>query len=242
MAEGVVIGGQSHKLIHPLTGKPISVLGPKDHGMEFKPGDGYNHRRLKPITHGVIHWTGSENPVETMFETLKKRKLGVEYAIAPHGVLYQFCDMEAVDTADAGEANKISWGVEIVNAGFRRASTLWMEPRYRKIKMGPRASYNTRIRGAHITCWDFYPEQTATMCALNKLIADKVPTYGKEVCTSPDLVDWRQIRGAVGHYQLDADKFDPGTLPLEHLAYFMKTGKLPDSVIAALQIRAVLES
>lgn len=227
MAEGVIIAGKSHPLLHPVTKHPIPIFGPKDHGMEFKPGDGYNKRRRVDITLGVIHWTGSENAVETMFRVLNKRKLGVEYCISPYGSLYQFCDMMEVDTADAGAANKISWGVEVVNAGIRRASNLWREPRYRKVKMGPRHPYDTVIHGRKLCAWDFYPAQTATLCALNRLIADVVPTYGEAVCTSPGVIDWASFNGAVGHYNLTKRKLDPGTEPMKNLDHFMETGELP---------------
>ena len=77
MADGVIVGGVKYSLRHPITGFPIPVFGPKDTGMDFMPGDGYNKRRTVDITGGVIHYTGSENSVETMFRVLNKRKLGV---------------------------------------------------------------------------------------------------------------------------------------------------------------------
>lgn len=225
--QGVLIGGKSYDLVSPRSKVRIPVLGPSDHGMEFKPGEGYNKRREVDITLGVVHWTGSENPVEVMYKTLRKRRLGVEYCISPHGVLYQFCDMMRVDTADAGSANKISWGVEIVNAGIRRANTLWREPRYRKVKMGPRHAYSTKIHGKKVNCWDFYPAQFETLCALNKLISDVVPTYSDEVSIAPGVIDWKNFCGAVGHYNISERKLDPGTEPMSNLRFFMKMGVLP---------------
>lgn len=226
MADGVIIGGKSYPLIHPLTKHPIPVFGPRDHGMEFKPGDGYNKRRRVAITLGVAHWTGSENAAETMFKVLNKRKLGVEYCISPMGSLYQFCDMMEVDTADAGHANKISWGVEVVNAGIRRPGNLWREPRGRNL--GPRYAYDTVIHGRKVRCWDYYPAQIATLCALNRLIADVVPTCGEAVCTEPGVIDWANFNGTVGHYNLTERKLDPGTEPMKNLAHFMKTGEIPN--------------
>jgi hypothetical protein len=223
MANGVIIGGNSYELLHPKTGCPIPVFNWKDTGMEFKIGDGYNKRRKEDITLGVIHWTGSENSVETMFNVLNKRKLGVEYCISPYGSLYQFCDMIEVDTADAGAANKISWGVEVVNAGIRRANTLWREPRYRKTKMGPRRGYETRIHDRNVKCWDFYEEQTMTLLALNLLIHHVVPTYGPNVCVANGEINWREFKGAVGHYHITKKKLDPGTEPMKRLHSFMES-------------------
>lgn len=232
MATGVLIGGKIYPLNHPITGHPIPVFGPKDHGFEFKAGDGYNKKRVKDIDLGVFHWTGSENAVETMVETLRKRSLGVEFAISPMGSLYQFCDPLEVDTADAGIANSRSWGVEMVNAGIRRAATLWMEPRQRKIKMGPRPSYDTVLHRKAIKCWDFYPVQTITACALNKLMVAALPTYTSDVCTVPGVIKLdNTVKGAIGHYNITDEKLDPGTRFMQHLAVFMKTGELPASLV-----------
>lgn len=236
MADGVVIGGKVCPLLHPLTEHPIPVFGPKDHGMEFKAGDGYNKERAVDITLGVVHWTGSENALETMFKVLLKRKLGVEYAISPYGSLYQFCDMMRVDTADAGAANKISWGVEVVNAGIRRWKTMWREPRYRKVKMGPRDGYDAYLHGRarRTRCWDFYPQQTATLCALNRLLADECSTYGEAVCTHPGVIDFKSFNGALGHLNITKRKIDPGTMPMQNLDHFMRTGGLPKPVMEGL--------
>jgi hypothetical protein len=227
MATGVIVGGKIFPLNHPITGHPIPVFGPKDHHIEFHAGDGYNKRRREAINLGVFHWTGSENAVEVMAKTLRKRKLGVEFAITPYGSLYQFCDPLEVDTADAGIANSRSWGVEIVNAGIRRASTLWREPRYRKVKMGPRDPYDTILHGRKLRCWDFYPIQTATACALNKLMVDAIETYPSDVCTAPGVVKIKgedAVVGAIGHYNITNKKIDPGPKLLVALAAFMAQG------------------
>jgi hypothetical protein len=234
MAEGILIGGKIYPLLHPETKHPIPVLGPKDHKVEFHPGDGYNKKRVKPIDLGVFHWTGSENSVETMIETLRSRKLGVEFAISPFGVLYQFCDPTVVDTADAGIANSRSWGVEIINAGIRRMNTLWQEPKQRKPPLGPRPAYDTVLHGKKLKCYDFYPAQTATACALNKAMTEALTGYQKDVCTTPGVVDLALVRGAIGHFNITNEKIDPGTRFMEHLAEFMKTGKLPLDVAVGI--------
>jgi hypothetical protein len=236
MAQGITVGGKLYSILHPETGHPLPVLGPAEHKVEFHPGDGYNKKRIKPIDLGVFHWTGSENAVETMVETLRKRKLGVEFAISPFGVIYQFCDPTVVDTADAGIANSRSWGVEIVNAGFRRLSTFWMEPKYRKPPLGPRPAYSTVLHGTKQNFWDFYPAQTIAALALNKTMVQAIPTYTADVCTTPGVVDIAKLKGAIGHYNITTEKLDPGTRFMGHLAEFMKTGKLPAEISGAMNV------
>ncbi len=214
--------------------------------MEFHPGDGHNKRRMAALDLSVWHWTGSENALETMFRVLMKRKLGVEFAISPYGSLYQFCDPTKVDTADAGIANARSWGVEMVNAGIRRRSTLWREPRYRKIKMGPRDKYDCRIHGKKVRVWNFYTAQIITAFALNRLMSDVVGTYPANVATAPTVLDVKAktngdrhtfdrhiVQGAVGHYNVSRRKLDPGPLFMAQLSHYMKTG----DVSAALDVK-----
>ena len=224
MVNGVVIDGKTHPLIHPGTGEPIRVFGPEDTGMEFKAGVGNSRKRTVPVTLGVVHWTASEVSAAAIFNVLKTRELGVEYVINAFGDLYQFCDQAHVDTADAGAANKISWGVEIVSAGVY--SSKWAEPNGRTPKLGPRDAYNASIHGQTVRCLDFYKDQFATLCALNKLIADVVPTYGRAVCTASTVIDWKTFNGAVGHFHITTGKLDPGPRPMQKLAYFMETGRL----------------
>lgn len=222
MATGLKIGGKIYPVTNPDTGHPIPVLGPEDHKVEFKPGDGYNKKRVKPIDLGVFHWTGSENAVETMVETLRQRKLGVEFAISPHGVIYQFCDPLEVDTADAGIANSRSWGVEMVNAGFRRMATLWREPQYRKPPMGPRNSQKVIMHGKEVTVYDFYPAQRDAAFALNKTMVLAIPTYSADVCTERSVVDISKIKGALGHFHITTEKYDPGLPFMLELSTFMQ--------------------
>lgn len=228
MADGVIVGGKSYPLLHPITGHPIPVFNWKDTGMEFKPGDGHNKKRTASITGGVYHYTGSENSVETMFRTLNKRKLGVEMAGTPLGSLFQFCDPLLVDTADAGKANKFTWGIEFVNQGIRKIldPRKWQKPRAHKLNLGPRPMYRTAIHGKEINMWGLYPQQVALMCALNRVMVEALPDYGADVCTVPTLIDYEKFNGAMAHYNVSKKKVDIGTQPMEQLAYYMKTGKL----------------
>lgn len=239
MATGVLVGGKTYPLLHPITQHPIPVFGPQDHGMEFKIGQGHNKRRTVDITLGVYHWTGSENPVETMYRVLLGRELGVEFCITSLGSLFQFCDPVEVDTADAGAANKISFGCEVIDQGVRSLwnPKKWKVPRAQLrsgFDLGPRPSYLTTIHGKKYRCYDYYPQQTATMCALNKVMVEAIPTYGDAVCTVPTVIDWESFCGAVGHLNIKKSKIDPGTRPMQHLDMFMRTGSLPNYLMDAL--------
>ncbi len=239
MTEGVLVGGELRDLRHPITGYPIPIFGPDDHGMEFEPGDGHNTHRVQDIDLGIFHWTGSENSLETMFRTLNKRGLGVFSAISPYGSLYTFADPLVVKGAHAGKVNPRAWGCEMVNAGIRRMSTLWREPRYRKVKMGAREKYDCRIHGRKVRIWDFYPAQKMTMFALNRLMVDAIDSYPAEVNTAPvvlPLTGDDRVTGAAAHYNVNRRKLDCGPLPMAQLDHFMKTG----DAAAALDVTLAL--
>lgn len=232
MADGVLINGESVPLLHPITKHPIPIFGPEDTGMEFKIGQGYNKRRRVAIRGGVIHWTGSENPVETMFRVLNNRKLGVEYCITPMGSLYYFCDPTKVDTADAGAANKYTWGVELIGAGLVRKGKRWKAPG----NMPPREKYKTEIHGQKLTCRKMYPAQLQTLFALNALMVDNLPKYEDAVCTETGVIDFAKFRGAIGHYNIKRGKTDPGPHTMQALAQFMKHRHLSGEEIDALTL------
>jgi hypothetical protein len=101
-----------------------------------------------------------------------------------------------------------------------------MEPKQRKPPLGPRPAYDTVLHGKKLKCYDFYPAQTATACALNKAMTEALQGYAKDVCTTPGVVALALVRGAIGHYNITNEKIDPGTRFMGHLAEFMKTGKL----------------
>ncbi len=231
MAEGIVLAGGIHPLLHPITKHPIPVFGPADTGMEFKIGTGYNKRRRVPLRAGIIHWTGSENPVETMFRVLNRRKLGVEFAITALGNVYQFCDPTEVDTADAGAANKFSWGVEMVCAGLVQKGKRVKPPQH----MPQRTRYKTEIHGRKLTCRQMYPAQLQSLFALNALMVDNVDEYEEWVCVDPGVINFKRFRGAMGHYNLKRGKTDPGPHTMAELQRFMASRGLTGGELDALE-------
>lgn len=239
MAAGIQIDGLLYALNHPQTGRPIPVRawtdtdGPRV--PEFKPGDGYNHSRRRVLTQGqsvplidtaVWHWTGGEAGPDVMAETLRKRKLGVEFAIGRTGEVWQFCDPGQVDTADAGVLNYRSLGVEIVCYGYRS----WREPlRGTRPRLGnDRELYEATTHGRTVKTARFYECQVQSALALAALFSRVLP-IPCDVCTLDTLVgDLKMLRGHVGHYQISLDKRDPGPWFMERLRehmWYVQTGE-----------------
>lgn len=205
---------------------PAPVANWLDHGMTFMAGKGArrrNHQKTE-VDLAVWHWTGSENPVTTMFRVLQKRELGVEVAIewpeddeAEFAPVVQFADPWLVDTFDAGFVNPRSWGLEIVSSGL---ATMWR--RFRK-RGHHRESYVDTINGKKQKMVRFHPAQIRSAIAVTEAIngAMRIPMT---VPTNPDgsLIkrtmtrgELARYRGIVGHYHVSPRKIDPGTDLLE---------------------------
>ncbi len=229
MARGILLDGHTYALNNSSTGRPIPVHawydrnGPKV--PEFRPGDGYNHRRRrylegdksKPLINlAVWHWTGGEGNPDVMAETLRKRKLGIEFAIDRVGDVWQFCDPGEVDTADAGKLNFRSLGVEIVCYGFR--PMVMLVP-----KLGrDRLIYEATTHGRTVNTAKFYPVQLQTACALAEVFSRVLPIPW-EVCTWETVLPGiKDFKGHIGHYQCDLDKRDPGPWFMEQLQLHME--------------------
>lgn len=219
MSEGIVLGG----VTYPLGGMAdeVDVLTWRDHGVEFRAGDGHNRRRVKPITLAVWHWTAAENPPLAMARTLRKRELGVEFAIDRDGTVFQFCDPLVVDTADAGIVNARSVGVEIVSYGMRRASRLWTIPKRGK----DRGHRDVTIHGKRVRVASFYPAQTAAACALADVLSTVLPiparvpmdAKGAVLTRALSRMELDEFSGHLGHYHVTKKKLDPGPVLIEDL-------------------------
>lgn len=232
MADGVLIGGKVCPLLHPITKHPIPVYGPKDTGMEFTKNDGFNKKRRVAIRGGVVHYTGSENPPEVMFRTLNRRKLGVEYCITPLGSLYFFCDPLEVDTADAGAANKFTWGVEMISSGLVHKGKHVRPPKH----MPPREKYKATVHGVELTYRRMYPAQLQTLFALNALMVDELPEYEDNVCLDTTVINFKKFRGAFAHYNVKRGKTDVDPETMKKLAFYMKTRHMSGEEIDALEL------
>lgn len=224
MSDGIIVGGRSYPVTHPVTRHPIPVFAWCDppgsmRVPEFRAGDGHNKRRTSPIDLCVVHWTGGEAEPDRMAETLRKRKLGVEFAISRLGNVFQFCDPAEVDTADAGIVNHRSVGIEVVSYGY--AGPISLVP-----KLGrDRETYQARAHGRTVKTAHFYSVQTQALLALADALTDAIPAMLRQVPPSdaagvygPALLKGpARFCGFVGHYHLTTSKRDPGPAPIDAL-------------------------
>ena len=225
MADGIIVAGRAYPVTHPVTRHPIPVFAWCDPGVRvpaFRAGDGYNRARRSPIDLCVVHWTGGEAEPERMAETLRRRKLGVEFAISRLGDVYQFCDPADVDTADAGTVNHRSVGVEVVSYGYA-GGWVWDPLRAMRVPRVPppgrdRETYRATTHGRAVQTAKFYPAQVSTLCALADALSSAIPTIARAVPPEdaagvypPALFRGpSRFAGFVGHYHLTARKRDPG--------------------------------
>lgn len=225
MAEGLIIDGKIWPLLTPPwmqgAGIPIPVFGWRDKDVkvpEFRAGDGYNKARTKEINWGVYHWTGGERDPIDMAETLRKYELGIETAVDIYGHAFQFCDPCKVDTADAGYLNAGSYGVEIVNFGFRRVLTARHVFLSRRAKS--RGHETVRYRGKNRKIAKFFPRQITTAIAIADVMC-RALDIPRTVPLQPDggdvrlgLMTRKEVEalpgGNIAHYMLSKRKLDPG--------------------------------
>lgn len=211
MGNALVVSGKSYPVC-----VPVKLW--TETGLEFRAGEGFNKRRRRDIDLAVWHWTGSENKPTVMARTLKRRKLGVEFAIDRDGTIWQFCDPVIVDTADAGRVNARSVGTEIVNYGFRRRG----KPIPASGKK--RTIYECTLNGRSRRFAHFLPQQIAAALVLADVLSTALP-IPRAVPTDP-TGDWLGVRvlpkellddfkGHLGHFHVSERKSDPGLDLLE---------------------------
>ena len=210
---GILIGGVWHSCAAP-------VETWHKHGLEFRAGKGARKRTQVPDLF-VVHVTGGEGSPHTMFSTLEKRELGIEFAIDVDGVIWQFCDPLEVDTFDAGPINARSIGVEIVNYGYRA------DPKTVPLKGKGRELYDTTIHGRRLVMARSNPAQVAALVALADVLTSSpmlkiprtVPRWpGGAIDTH--VMDAKRLAafsGVLGHLHVSGAKIDPGTDVLEAL-------------------------
>lgn len=233
MAAGIIVRGETFPVLHPSTKQPMRVFAwsdPPGSGPrvpEFKAGDGYNKGRTKPVDLCVWHWTGGEAEPDRVAETLRKRKLGIEFAIGRTGAIYQFCDPAEVDTADAGIVNSRSVGVEITCYGY--AASVFDPLRALKVPRVPplgrdRETYVAETHGRKVKTAKFYTPQINAALGLADAIS---AALGIPRQVPPEEEDgefanvlWpseMRFRGHCGHYHITRKKRDPGPWFMDEL-------------------------
>lgn len=209
MKTEIVVGDKRYWCVVP-------VITWHEHGMEFRVGEGYNKKRVQPITCAVWHWTGGEGDPKQLYEILKANKLGVEFAIDKNGTIWQFCDPLQVDTADANFMNARSVGIEIINYGFSTSI----------VKAGSdRKKYTCTMNGHLRTFAHFNEYQIASAIALANALSSALPiprlvplakdgSVLRRTMMRQELADFC---GHLGHFHIKAEKSDPGLDLLEAL-------------------------
>jgi len=225
MDNGIFVGGKVYPTKNPVTGQPVPVRRWNDGQTpvvpEFRAGDGYNKKRVKTIDLFVFHWTGGEQDPIPMAETLRQRKLGVEFAISRGGTIYQYCDPLVVDTADSGVVNSRSAGCEIICYGYR---SVWdLEHAFGVPKVGlDRETYEADTHGKKVKTARFYTVQVQAALALADAFSTAIPGVTRKVPTQEcktaiDAGVLKQTIGYIGHYHITAEKRDPGPELMDQL-------------------------
>ena len=90
----------------------------------FHPGMPNTRRWPAPPGGFGIHWTGAENRVERVVETLKKRRLSVQFGGEADGELVQLADLSTRCAHIGSPGNGRFIGIEMVSRGFATKADL----------------------------------------------------------------------------------------------------------------------
>ena len=202
----------------------------KDTGLEFM-----GRPRLTRVRAVVNHWTGAENSPRTMFMNMRQHvdkagrpePLCVHFAVDQRGIVWQFMDAVARGAhCRGGGANSWSVGIEFINRG---------SDIHGDHKGITRRFVEERLRGRKIAYWAMTDLQVATACRLNEALCDalglpmEVPQKDGDVFQGVlTPAQCAQVRGVLGHLQLEPIKHDPGLELLRTLhAYGQRSAPLP---------------
>ncbi len=161
-----------------------------------------------------LHWTGGRRGGPSVFKTLQKRGLSVQFSIDSDGAIWQFCDAQLRCSHAAG-ANSWSIGIEMTN------------PAQPKQAFGdaPRAVVVENIHGQDLQHTTFTAEQMAAALALTQTLCKAyglplaVPMDGRDVLSTQapkELLG--SFRGVIGHLNVTTRKVDPGLAVLRAVA------------------------
>lgn len=122
----LILAGQPTKLIDDADKVEAYWSQVRRNELFFYPGCNRNTGRFAQQPRGImVHWTGAENPPETMARTLSTRELSIHFVI-DSGIgegrrrIVQMADPVTTRCAHGGIANPGFIGIEVVNRGFAR--------------------------------------------------------------------------------------------------------------------------
>lgn len=216
-----------------IAGDELCVDAPvrtwKDTGLQFIAARDRRCRRRFIRPDSIMwHWTAGEGGGEQIYQTLRARGLGVEFAIDREGIVYQYADPATTDARDCGSAwDRRSMGCEIACYGMRRPYTRPWDLLGTPPKARDREVVEARSRGRRVYVAAFYPSQVRSALALGDAlrlafgIPPRLPRGddGRVLdrrMTREEERDW--AGGELGHLHVsDKGKQDPGTWWLERV-------------------------
>lgn len=165
--------------------------------------------RVRLETHFVVnHWTGSENPAESVFANLGEEKRSVHFVIDQLGEVYQFADTAArLAHAVENGGNSFGVGIEIINRGTALLRTRGIV----------RRTSSDFVHGRNVIYAEFLEPQISSAILLNMAICEAyglpvrcpVKSDGTIYSTVLPPTYLANFRGVLGHCNLDAGKTDP---------------------------------
>lgn len=133
----------------------------------------------------VWHWTGGLGDADRVLETLRRRRLSINFVIDRDGTIHQCCDANRSTSHAFDELRKISanpWSVGVEVCG-RGGPGVWWTPEQETAGKALAASLSVAF-GLPLECPDEYRELTRD--------------------------ELRGVRGHIGHHHVERVKSDPG--------------------------------
>lgn len=202
----LILNGKTRKC-----GVPVIDWGSHNHDFNDAPG---TKERTKPPELVMLHWTGGENGVNGLCNTLRARGLGVSFFIDSEGYVFQLLDPILKDPKDVGGYHgRRTISIEIANYGFVLRGRPPKKGRWRRVD-------SERIHGMHLRVARFDAPQVNSVLHLCEALGDYLnipPAFPREEngeIAFRKLSD-RELReycGVCGHLHKTEKKVDPGFL------------------------------
>lgn len=176
-------------------------------------------RKLRRVVKQVLVHLDGLGSASSCFQVLHdERGLSAHFLIDNDGTIYQ--TLALMERAlHGGMVNEISVGIELQNRGnAARHGTFYDDGKH-----GPqRAKVYCEIHGVKILAYDFTEPQYRAMIALSQALHKhldvplRCPEKGGDLVYSL-IDDPRRFEGFLGHYHIEAQKWDPGPFDFRRL-------------------------